>query len=69
MLNFHGMKRYIFSAMALLSVAFCAFAQDQVLMTIDGDPVMASEFMYIYEKNNQETAVTRSRWMIILTCL
>ena len=53
------MKRYIFSAMALLSVAFCAFAQDQVLMTIDGDPVMASEFMYIYEKNNQETAVDK----------
>lgn len=29
---------------------------DQVLMTIDGKPVMASEFMYIYEKNNQEAA-------------
>lgn len=32
-------------------------AQDKVLMTIDGEPVMASEFMYIYEKNNQESAV------------
>ena len=29
---------------------------DQVLMTIDRKPVMASEFMYIYEKNNQEAA-------------
>ena len=52
MLIFHEMKRYVFSVIALLSAAFCGFAQDQVLMTIDGDPVMASEFMYIYEKNN-----------------
>ena len=30
---------------------------DAVLMTIDGKPVMASEFLYIYEKNNQETTI------------
>lgn len=27
------------------------------LMTIDGKPVMASEFLYIYNKNNQESAL------------
>ena len=32
-------------------------AEDAVLMTIDGKPVMASEFLYIYEKNNQAGAV------------
>ena len=31
--------------------------EDKVLMTIDGQPVMASEFVYIYEKNNQETTI------------
>ncbi|MGN1248073.1 MAG: hypothetical protein ACI4UO_05750, partial [Paludibacteraceae bacterium] len=30
---------------------------DAVLMTIDGKPVMVSEFLYIYEKNNQETTM------------
>ena len=29
---------------------------DPVLMTIDGQPVYLSEYMYIYEKNNQETS-------------
>ena len=37
-------------------VAVHAEQPDQVLMTIDGKPIMASEFMYIYEKNNQEAA-------------
>lgn len=30
--------------------------QDKELMRIDGKPVMASEFMYIYQKNNQEAS-------------
>lgn len=47
----------IFLSMAVLAFAVSAAAQDKVLMTIDGEPVMASEFMYIYEKNNQETAL------------
>ncbi len=33
-----------------------AMAEDQVLLTINGKPVMASEFMYIYQKNNQEVS-------------
>ena len=47
----------------LLAILFGAMsvgifaAEDAVLMTIDGKPVMASEFLYIYEKNNQETTI------------
>jgi len=43
--------------MAVCALSMSAIADDQVLMTIDGKPVMASEFMYIYEKNNQESVV------------
>ena len=50
------MKR-IFLSMAVLGLMMSAAAEDKVLMTIDGEPVMASEFMYIYQKNNQETAL------------
>jgi len=46
---------YVIAACALSIGAMAE--QDQVLMTIDGKPVMASEFMYIYQKNNQEAAV------------
>ena len=36
------------------------FAQeDKVLMTINGEPIMTSEFLYIYEKNNQETSLEK----------
>lgn len=48
------MKKFIFS-IATLFIAMSAVAEDQVLMTINGKPVMASEFMYIYQKNNQGT--------------
>ena len=45
-----------FLSIILLGASLLSFGQDdQVLMTIDGNPVMASEFLYIYEKNNQET--------------
>jgi len=41
-------------------IALCALSaraqEDKVLMTIDGKPVMLSEFKYIYEKNSQEAA-------------
>ncbi|MBO4361774.1 MAG: peptidylprolyl isomerase [Paludibacteraceae bacterium] len=43
-----------------LVMALCALGMraqdDKVLMTIDGKPVMLSEFQYIYEKNSQEAA-------------
>lgn len=48
------MKNVLTLVMAC-GLAMAAWAQqDEVLLTIDGKPVMASEFMYIYEKNNQE---------------
>ena len=51
------MKRTLLAVLALgMMVAVHAEQPDQVLMTIDGKPIMASEFMYIYEKNNQEAA-------------
>lgn len=44
--------------MLLFGTAVWVFGQEnQVLMTIDGKPVMASEFMYIYDKNNQESSL------------
>ena len=46
-------------AVAGIAAAMCASAQvaDSVLMTINGKGITASEFLYIYEKNNQETSV------------
>lgn len=35
-------------------------ANDPVLLTIDGKPVMASEFLYIYAKNSENTADKKS---------
>jgi len=34
-----------------------ALAQDKTLLTINGQPVSAEEFLYIYEKNNQAGAI------------
>jgi len=50
-------KLFLFVLACGMSVAAMA-EPDQVLLTIDGKPVMASEFMYIYQKNNQENVVT-----------
>lgn len=51
------MKKILVSILSLLAAISLSAQEDQVLMTIDGKPVMASEFMYIYEKNNQETGL------------
>ncbi|MCQ2310728.1 MAG: peptidylprolyl isomerase [Paludibacteraceae bacterium] len=51
------MKR-LFLMLCVGGLSLCTFAQqDEVLLTIDGKPVMASEFEYIYTKNSQETMV------------
>lgn len=60
------MKKSFLTIMAL-GMFLTAFGQerqvegpvegDQVLMTINGKPVLASEFVYIYEKNSQETSI------------
>lgn len=51
------MKRTFLWIMTLMGVISVSAQTDEVLMTIDNKPVMASEFMYIYQKNNQETAI------------
>ena len=44
----------------LASASLLGIAQeDRVLMTINGEPIMASEFLYIYEKNNQESSLEK----------
>jgi peptidyl-prolyl cis-trans isomerase SurA len=49
-----------FLSIVLMSASLLGFAQeDKVLMTINGEPIMASEFLYIYEKNNQETSLEK----------
>ena len=53
------MKKTFLSTL-LLCASMAMFAQaDQVLMTINDKPIMASEFLYIYEKNNQESSLEK----------
>ena len=51
------MKKILAIGYWLLAVSFCAYAQQETLMTINGKAVSAEEFLYIYEKNNQAGAV------------
>jgi len=55
-------SKFVFSA-AMCLLAGLSFAQapvsDPVLMTVDGAPVLRSEFEAIYKKNNKEASVSR----------
>jgi len=55
----YTMKKIFLTLVACASMLGSWAADDQVLLTIDGKPIMASEFMYIYQKNNQESAVEK----------
>lgn len=55
------MKKTILS-IVLLGASLLSFgqqAEDRVLMTINGTDIMLSEFLYIYEKNNQEGSIEK----------
>ena len=53
------MKKSILSVLLLGASLFALAQENEVLMTINGKPIMASEFLYIYEKNNQETSLEK----------
>lgn len=53
------MKKTFLSILLLGASMFMFGQQDQVLMTINDQPIMASEFLYIYEKNNQEGSLDK----------
>jgi peptidyl-prolyl cis-trans isomerase SurA len=48
-------KGFFFLAATLISIS--TLAQNETLMTINGEAISAEEFLYIYEKNNQSGAV------------
>lgn len=50
------MKR-TFILLASVVMSLVTIAQNETLMTINGEPISAAEFMYIYEKNNQAGAI------------
>ena len=52
------MKKLIIVAMALIG-AMQMSAQDEVLMTINGEPITKAEFEYIYNKNNSDNAIDK----------
>ena len=53
------MKKIILFAAALITVASMSAQVDEnaVLMTVNGEPSTVGEFLYIYQKNNQEAQV------------
>lgn len=52
------MRKKIITALAF-ACALSMFAQDKILMTIDGEPVTKAEFEYIYSKNNSDNAIDK----------
>ena len=55
------MKKVLLLALCIVNCALCINmnAQDEVLMTINGEPVTKAEFEYIYNKNNSDNAIDK----------
>ena len=56
--------KYLATRYLLLASICCALcinvkAQDEVLMTINGEPITKAEFEYIYNKNNSDNAIDK----------
>ena len=56
--------KYLATRYLLLATICCALcinvkAQDEVLMTINGEPITKAEFEYIYNKNNSDNAIDK----------
>ena len=52
------MKKTILTLFAFAALTVQAqIAKNEVLLTIDGEPAYASEFLYIYNKNNADSAI------------
>ena len=56
-LRINDIMKKAFLFFAAVAATLSAVAQSETLMTINGKPVSAEEFLYIYEKNNQAGAV------------
>ena len=52
-------KSFILFASLLLSLAAGAQTDDPVIMTVNGEPVLRSEFEYSYNKNNSEGVIDK----------
>ena len=55
------MKKIFLLILCIVHCALCINlkAQDEVLMTINGEPITKSEFEYIYNKNNSDNAIDK----------
>ena len=55
------MKKILLIALCIVNCALCVDlkAQDEVLMTINGEPITKAEFEYIYNKNNTDNAIDK----------
>ena len=55
------MKKIFLLILCIVNCALCINlkAQDEVLMTITGEPITKSEFEYIYNKNNSDNAIDK----------
>jgi peptidyl-prolyl cis-trans isomerase SurA len=51
--------KMLFAAMTMSAAAMAQTANDPIIMTINGEPVLRSEFEYSYNKNNSEGVIDK----------